>query len=90
MWSEPAGALTDLAMAQWEEASVITVRANVVAAGMIPFCTQHLLKMTRPLPCQYGGLKGALSNLSVEITLCNTVHPPITFCGVQLLQASCM
>lgn len=37
VWSEPANALTDLAMAQWEEASVITVRANVAAAGMIPF-----------------------------------------------------
>lgn len=33
MWSEPAGALTDLAMAQWEEASVITVRGNVAAEG---------------------------------------------------------
>jgi hypothetical protein len=33
VWSEPAGALTDLAMAQWEEASVVTVRGNVAAEG---------------------------------------------------------
>ncbi|CAL8470626.1 g10168 [Coccomyxa elongata] len=35
VWSEPAGALTDLAMAQWEEASVITVRGNVAAEGRL-------------------------------------------------------
>lgn len=34
VWSEPKHALTDLAMAQWEEASVITVRGNVAAEGM--------------------------------------------------------
>ncbi len=33
VWSEPEGAVTDVAMAQWEEASVVTVRANVVQEG---------------------------------------------------------
>ena len=34
VWSEPEGAVTDVAMAQWEEASVVTVRANVAGEGM--------------------------------------------------------
>ena len=46
VWSEPESALTDLAMAQWEEASVITVRGNVAAEGTNKHPIHHSI-----LPC---------------------------------------
>ena len=36
MFAEPKECLEDVAMAQWEEASVITVRGNVKSAGKCP------------------------------------------------------
>lgn len=35
VYAEPKEALEDVAMAQWEEASVITVRGNVRSAGSL-------------------------------------------------------
>ena len=36
MFAEPKECLEDVAMAQWEEASVITVRGNVKSPGKCP------------------------------------------------------
>ena len=36
VFAEPKECVEDVAMAQWEEASVITVRGNVKSAGKCP------------------------------------------------------
>ena len=41
VYAEPKEALEDVAMAQWEEASVITVRGNVRSAGSLINCNLH-------------------------------------------------
>ena len=33
MWGEPEGCVSEVAMVQWEDAAVVTVRANVLRQG---------------------------------------------------------
>ncbi len=46
VWGEPEGAVSDVALVQWEDASVVTVRANVNCEGAL------LYLHTSPLACQ--------------------------------------
>ena len=40
VWGEPEGALSEMALVQWEDAAVVTVRANVNRQGApaLPSC----------------------------------------------------
>jgi hypothetical protein len=50
VWSEPEGAVADIAMAQWEEASVVTVRGSVVNEGRPALTVTPCLLGTRFTP----------------------------------------